>query len=215
MSDSTLNSSASIETVAFEVFTTITSYCAYLGTTGQNTTSAANITNGGEEKFADLVSAATLHLFVTVVNGLLLPVLVLCGVTGNVINMAVFLRQGLRDRVNVCLFSLALSDIGFNLFHYASRIYALFYLFDVTLAEYWELFLTVVNGLLLPVLVLCGVTGNVINMAVFLRQGLRDRVNICLFSLAVSDTGFNLFHYASRIYALFYLFDVTLAEYWE
>nr|KAG5691931.1 hypothetical protein BaRGS_000640 [Batillaria attramentaria] len=52
-------------------------------------------------------------------------------------------------------------------------------------------------------------------MAVFYRQGLRDRINVCLFSLAFCDTGFNLFHYVSRIYALFYLFDVTLAEYWE
>ena len=47
------------------------------------------------------------------VEGLLLmtvlPSLELFGVTTNVINCMVFVRQGLRDRINLCLFSLALS----------------------------------------------------------------------------------------------------------
>ena len=40
----------------------------------------------------------------------LLPILFLIGWPSNVINMAVFYKQGLKDRVNVCLFSLALAD---------------------------------------------------------------------------------------------------------
>jgi len=51
-----------------------------------------------------------------------------------------------------------------------------------------------VEGLLLmtvlPSLELFGVTTNVINCMVFVRQGLRDRINLCLFSLALADTSF-------------------------
>ena len=41
----------------------------------------------------------------------LVPVVSLLGVVGNALNVAVFFRQGLRERVNVCLFSLALADL--------------------------------------------------------------------------------------------------------
>ena len=41
----------------------------------------------------------------------LLPVVSLLGVVGNALTVAVFFRQGLRERVNVCLFSLALADL--------------------------------------------------------------------------------------------------------
>ena len=47
----------------------------------------------------------------TLGNSNLLPVLSLLGVVGNALNVAVFFRQGLRERVNVCLFSLALADL--------------------------------------------------------------------------------------------------------
>ena len=47
----------------------------------------------------------------TLVNSNLLPVVSLLGVVGNALNVAVFFRQGLRERVNVCLFSLALADL--------------------------------------------------------------------------------------------------------
>ena len=43
-------------------------------------------------------------------DGLLLPILFLIGVPANVINMAVFYKQGLKDRVNLCLFALSLAD---------------------------------------------------------------------------------------------------------
>ncbi|KAK7495417.1 hypothetical protein BaRGS_00013356, partial [Batillaria attramentaria] len=85
-----------------------------------------------------LVSDLTLEKLETVGNGAILPVLVLCGVIGNVINMAVFVRQGLGDRINLCLFSLAVSDSGFLLSYLPSRIYILFYLFDSALGRFWE-----------------------------------------------------------------------------
>ena len=47
----------------------------------------------------------------TLVTSNLVPVLSLFGVVGNALNVAVFFRQGLRERVNVCLFSLALADL--------------------------------------------------------------------------------------------------------
>ena len=43
-------------------------------------------------------------------DGLLLPILFLIGGPANVINMAVFYKQGLKDRVNLCLFALSLAD---------------------------------------------------------------------------------------------------------
>ena len=48
----------------------------------------------------------------TLVNSNLVPVVSLLGVVGNALNVAVFFRQGLRERVNVCLFSLALADLA-------------------------------------------------------------------------------------------------------
>ena len=47
----------------------------------------------------------------TLVNSNLLPAMSLLGVVANTLNVAVFFRQGLRERVNVCLFSLALADL--------------------------------------------------------------------------------------------------------
>ena len=39
-----------------------------------------------------------------------LPILFLIGGPANVINMAVFKRQGLKERINVCLFAMSLAD---------------------------------------------------------------------------------------------------------
>ena len=58
----------------------------------------------GQDFPGDPMSSATAHVIQTVVQVGLLPVLTLCGVTMNVINMAVFQRQGLSDRINLCLF---------------------------------------------------------------------------------------------------------------
>ena len=41
---------------------------------------------------------------------LFLPILFLIGGPANVINMAVFYKQGLKERINVCLFALSLAD---------------------------------------------------------------------------------------------------------
>nr|KAG5705555.1 hypothetical protein BaRGS_009208 [Batillaria attramentaria] len=50
------------------------------------------VTQNDDEAFSDVISDEALRIFETVVNGGILPVLVLCGVIGNVINMAVFPR---------------------------------------------------------------------------------------------------------------------------
>ena len=41
---------------------------------------------------------------------IVLPLLFLIGGPANVINMAVFYKQGLRERINLCLFALSLAD---------------------------------------------------------------------------------------------------------
>ena len=68
-----------------------------------------------------------------------------------------------------------------------------------------------VEGLLLmtvlPSLEFFGVTTNVINCMVFVRQGLRDRINLCLFSLALADTSFLLFMFSGRFFPFLGLFD--------
>ena len=91
------------------------------------------------------------------VEGLLLmtvlPSLELFGVTTNVINCMVFVRQGLRDRINLCLFSLALADISFLLFMFSGRFFPFLGLFDRELREFWsEKFLNTVLGPMLGTL---------------------------------------------------------------
>ncbi|XP_076456366.1 uncharacterized protein LOC143290737 [Babylonia areolata] len=72
----------------------------------------------------------------------------------------------------------------------------------------------VVYAGIFPALVTSGVITNVINMAVFARQGLSDRIHLCLFSLAVSDTGFLLFLMCGKSYALISLLDPVAGNYW-
>ena len=76
-----------------------------------------------------------------------------------------------------------------------------------------------VEGLLLmtvlPSLELFGVTTNVINCMVFVRQGLRDRINLCLFSLALADTSFLLFMFLAKFFPFLGLFDRDLGGYWR
>ena len=76
-----------------------------------------------------------------------------------------------------------------------------------------------VEGLLLmtvlPSLELFGVTTNVINCMVFVRQGLRDRINLCLFSLALADTSFLLFMFSAKFHVFLGLFDKDLEGYWR
>ncbi|KAL8569055.1 hypothetical protein ACOMHN_020498 [Nucella lapillus] len=52
-------------------------------------------------------------------------------------------------------------------------------------------------------------------MAVFARQGLSNRIHLCLFSLAVSDTGFLLSLMCGKSYSLISLVDPVAGSYWE
>ena len=58
----------------------------------------------------NVISAKTEDLVRRWKNALVLPVLFLIGGPANVINMAVFYKQGLKERVNLCLFALSLAD---------------------------------------------------------------------------------------------------------
>ena len=65
----------------------------------------------------NLVSAQTEDLVRRLRDVVVLPVLFLIGGPANLVNMAVFYRQGLRERINVCLFALSLADLLYLLFH--------------------------------------------------------------------------------------------------
>ncbi|XP_070191564.1 psychosine receptor-like [Littorina saxatilis] len=66
-----------------------------------------------------------------------------------------------------------------------------------------------------PLLFFLGAPTNILNMIVFARQGLRDRMNLCLFSLAVAD----LFYVTSKFVMASYCFvgdlDPFLREVWK
>ena len=58
-----------------------------------------------------------------------LPILFLIGGPANVINMAVFYKQGLKERINVCLFALSLADglyLANNMLLYGEQLYLQF-----------------------------------------------------------------------------------------
>ncbi|KAL8595115.1 hypothetical protein ACOMHN_019153 [Nucella lapillus] len=59
----------------------------------------------------NLVSWRTEELFYTICSGLLIPLFFIFGTPANVLNMVVFYKQGLKERINFCLFLLALIDI--------------------------------------------------------------------------------------------------------
>ena len=58
----------------------------------------------------NVISAQTEDLVRRWKDGVVLPVLFLIGGPANIINMAVFYKQGLKIRINVCLFALSLAD---------------------------------------------------------------------------------------------------------
>ena len=67
-----------------------------------------------------------------------IPTLDLFGVVTNVINCVVFVRHGLRDRINPCLFSLALSDVCFLLLiFFLQKFVGFLGLMDSDLSDYW------------------------------------------------------------------------------
>ncbi|KAL8573487.1 hypothetical protein ACOMHN_047758 [Nucella lapillus] len=59
----------------------------------------------------NLVSWQTEELFYTICSGLLIPLFFIFGTPANVLNMVVFYKQGLKERINFCLFFLAFIDI--------------------------------------------------------------------------------------------------------
>ncbi|XP_025077857.1 putative G-protein coupled receptor F59B2.13 [Pomacea canaliculata] len=59
----------------------------------------------------DIMSDQTEYWMTMVISAVLIPVFTVLGLPGNVLNAAVFYRQGLRERINVCLFSHAVVDI--------------------------------------------------------------------------------------------------------
>ena len=59
----------------------------------------------------NLISLEAEYLFDKIKSAILIPVLFLIGFPANCINMAVFFKQGLKERINLCLFSLALVDL--------------------------------------------------------------------------------------------------------
>nr|KAG5704469.1 hypothetical protein BaRGS_003780 [Batillaria attramentaria] len=60
-----------------------------------------------------VMTPETYHVVLAVTEMALLPVTCVVGVVTNVLNSLVFYRQGLKDRMNLCLFGLALVDAGF------------------------------------------------------------------------------------------------------
>ena len=58
----------------------------------------------------NVISAETEDLVRRLKDAVVLPILFLIGGPANVLNMAVFYKQGLKERINVCLFALSLAD---------------------------------------------------------------------------------------------------------
>jgi len=73
----------------------------------------------------NILSAQTEDFVRRLRDFVVLPILFLIGGPANVINMAVFYRQGLKERINVCLFSLSLSDglyLLYNMILYGEKL---------------------------------------------------------------------------------------------
>ena len=77
----------------------------------------------------DLISLEVENVFDRIKSAILIPAICLIGLPANCINTAVFFKQGLRERINLCLFSLALVDLIYLtviFVIYAERIYTQF-----------------------------------------------------------------------------------------
>ena len=77
----------------------------------------------------NLISLEAEYLFDRIKCTILTPILFFVGFPANCINMAVFFKQGLKERINLCLFSLALIDLFCSTVvfsFYAERIYTQF-----------------------------------------------------------------------------------------
>ena len=65
----------------------------------------------------NLVSADTEALVDRVKSVYVMPVLSVIGIVSNAINMAVFMRQGLKDRIHLCLTALSFADLVYMVVH--------------------------------------------------------------------------------------------------
>ena len=75
----------------------------------------------------DLVSAGTAQQYLTFVQVYVLSLCFLVSSPTNLINMAVFWKHGIKERINLCLFCLSFADliiIAFYFVMYAEKIYA-------------------------------------------------------------------------------------------
>ena len=59
----------------------------------------------------DNIVSVNFEVMVRKIRYVLLPILFLIGAPANVINMLVFYKQGLKERVNLCLFALSMADL--------------------------------------------------------------------------------------------------------
>ena len=103
--------------------------------------------NGGEtEVFIpwnnpyNVISVETLLSFEKVVTCGVNLILFSIGMSTNLLNCLVFYRQGLRDRMNLCLFSLALVDMLYVTFFYLVSSYCLVGQLRPELEEWWKYF---------------------------------------------------------------------------
>ena len=77
----------------------------------------------------NLVSAQTEDFVRRLRDVVILPILFLIGGPANLINMAVFYKQGLKERINVCLFALSIADelyLLFNMILYGEQLHLQF-----------------------------------------------------------------------------------------
>ena len=88
----------------------------------------------------NIISVETFLSFEKVVTCGVNLVLFSIGVPTNLLNCLVFYRQGLRDRMNLCLFSLALVDMLYVTFFYLVGSYCLVGQLRPDLEEWWKYF---------------------------------------------------------------------------
>nr|KAG5713991.1 hypothetical protein BaRGS_020319 [Batillaria attramentaria] len=87
-----------------------------------------------------IISYATVVLVERIATCGVSPVLFLVGVPTNVLNCIVFYRQGLRDRMNLLLFSLALVDMAFVALFLVTNSHCLLGFFRPDLEGWWKVY---------------------------------------------------------------------------
>lgn len=93
----------------------------------------------------DYFSKETELLIYRIKSTIFIPSLFFVGCPANLLNMAVFLKQGIRDRVNLCLFSLSFVDIIFICFGFLVNLDAMFATFGES-ERYGPIYRFIVNN---------------------------------------------------------------------